>query len=120
MASLCDKCFVPGACCRRLPLSSSRGPFTVWEGDDPAEELRRFAGPNMPFLPLERRETYTNTAPGLEPRQYSEWWWTCPKVTPEGRCSIYEDRPETCRIYEPASDHLCVHFGGAEGGEPLV
>ena len=27
----------------------------------------------------------------------------CRKLGPEGRCAIYADRPEVCRIYEPGS-----------------
>lgn len=37
--------------------------------------------------------------------------FSCHKLTPEGRCSIYETRPEhPCRSYLAGEDLLCVLF----------
>lgn len=49
-------------------------------------------------------------------REYGSYVFSCPKVTPEGRCSIHRRRPQICRDFEPAGGSpLCVHSGGAEG-----
>jgi len=56
----------------------------------------------VPFMPLFRRES-------------GRWSYWCPNLSREGRCLDYENRPVTCRIFEPASDPLCVHYNGAEG-----
>jgi Fe-S-cluster containining protein len=53
-----------------------------------------------------------------ETRDYQDWVWTCPKLAEDGRCTIYNDRPDMCRNFEPLSDGLCVHFQGAEAGDP--
>lgn len=67
------------------------------------DEARAYvAERGVPFEPSYQREDGT-------------WEWLCPKLTADGRCSIYDDRPVTCRDYEPASDRLCVHWRGAEG-----
>jgi Fe-S-cluster containining protein len=36
--------------------------------------------------------------------------YDCPNLTPDGRCGIYETRPNLCRIFVPGTDPLCV-FG---------
>lgn len=58
----------------------------------------------LPFTPLRVIEevTYEDGTVGVIPI------FGCTHVTAEGRCSIYETRPETCRIFVPGSDHLCV------------
>jgi Fe-S-cluster containining protein len=49
---------------------------------------------------------------------YLLMYTTCSKLQPDGRCGIYETRPEICREYsndwceydESAEDHWLVHF----------
>lgn len=61
---------------------------------------------------------------GVEVYKDSDKTWyllmytTCSKLLPDGRCGIYEQRPEICREYsndwceydEPAEQHWLVHF----------
>lgn len=44
--------------------------------------------------------------------------WACDALDKAtGRCSIYADRPNLCREYQPLSDGLCALFEGTENGE---
>lgn len=109
--SLCDTCAQPGHCCRKFDLGTSRGEVLVPEYEDPATVLDWFTSEPLPFEPLERKKAGEGA---------STWWWTCPKVTAEGRCSIYADRPQLCRQFEAGSDPLCVHHvppADGAGGE---
>lgn len=62
-----------------------------------------------------------------EPGARGAWAWrfSCPKLGADGRCTIYDDRPDLCRTYEPMSDGLCVHYQGSTvdgqpAGPPVV
>ena len=114
--SLCDRCFAPGACCKRFGLFSNEGePITVWD-DEPTRVSAPGSAEPLPFLPLERSGTWEDP----DGRAYSSWWWSCPRLQADGRCGDYENRPALCRTFEPAAETLCVHWGGAEGGEADV
>lgn len=106
--TLCDKCFAPGQCCKNLTLSRNGKAWTVWQGDADAAMERR----GLPFRSLEVIGQWSD-AEGT----WEEHSWYCPKLGEDGRCTIYEDRPDICRNYKPGSDPLCVHYNGAEGGE---
>ena len=90
-------------------------PLSFWDDLSVADQLRERE--ELPFVPFKQLHTTADLASG---RTYSEWNFSCPLLTPEGRCADYENRPHACRAYEPRSDALCVHFQGAEGtGEGL-
>lgn len=103
--SLCDTCAQPGHCCRKFDLSSSRGEVLVPEYEEPTNILSWVSSEDLPFVPLERK---------VAGAEASTWWWTCPKLTSEGRCSIYDERPGICRQFEAGSDPLCVHYVAPE------
>lgn len=114
--SLCNRCFQPGVCCRRMSLTDGDGKdFAFWsdEGDMPVKQWLTDKG--LPFHPIEPSGQYVAAGTG---REYQTWAYGCTKLDEQtGRCMIYDQRPSLCRTFEPASDGLCVHFGGAEGGE---
>jgi Fe-S-cluster containining protein len=105
--SACDTCAKPGACCHDFALNGRNGGLRFdadnWQWQ--AEEKMEFYG--MPFKPLR-----------IDPQKHDgeadsslvAVRFTCPKVTPEGRCSIYETRPQLCRDYAAGSDKLCVMY----------
>jgi Fe-S-cluster containining protein len=102
---LCAICPEPGHCCRRFFLNWAGGEeLTFWKDGWKAAALEAMHSLGLPFEPFEIRQTFT-TDDGIE---YVTVHFNCPKVTAEGRCSIYESRPETCRRYRPGSDGLCV------------
>ena len=99
--SLCDTCHSPGACCKNFSLGR-----TFWfDGDDTVELFLK--SNDFPFVPILVEEHESEKKGG---RKYGSYRFSCPKLTAEGRCSIYEDRPYVCRQYEPASSSLCVYF----------
>lgn len=106
--SACDRCFQPGACCKGFHLTGVSG----WmdEGRDVVEARARES--LLPFHAVAPATVYNDPESG---KDYQTWTWNCPKVSADGRCTIYDTRPDLCRNYAPASDGLCVHFGGAEG-----
>lgn len=114
----CARCIAPGMCCKAFPLSLS---FPI--GSTPAkvkEILDNRVAPTLsdgtrlgkppPFLPLRRQSIGADS---------EDWLFYCPKLKKDGRCKIYDRRPDTCRVYEPGSDTMCVHVKG-ENGLPLV
>ena len=112
--SLCEKCYSPGACCKRLNLTLSNGThLTVWDDTDPTAYLH--ANFDLPFVALSKQSTWTDE----NGRDYSSWHWSCPRLGADGRCSQYKDRPRLCRDFEPRSDRLCVMYSG-ESGDPTL
>lgn len=117
MSSLCDSCFAPGYCCRRLNFFGGKGEQTYWL-DEPIEpQLRSGMSKDtdrpVPFRIAKVREQYTDKESG---RPYGHVDFSCVNLTPEGRCGDYENRPWLCRHFEPASGNICVHYKGAEAG----
>ncbi|UGY15168.1 YkgJ family cysteine cluster protein [Bradyrhizobium septentrionale] len=108
--SLCDRCYAPGQCCRVMHLSQNGEPLTVWTDEDVSAQARAHG---LPFEPIAPLSSYVDPESG---RPYATFEWTCPKLGADGRCTIYEDRPDVCRSFEAGSDPLCVHFNGAEAG----
>lgn len=88
----CDTCPVPGNCCRFFELQG--GEFAV--GKSYLETLVLLATRFVPFMPLVRSPIFKG------------WRFWCPNLGRDGRCTDYENRPDTCRKYEVGSDPLCV------------
>jgi hypothetical protein len=111
----CNRCIAPGTCCKSLPLS------TQFPMGSTHESVQLYMTENgMPFIPLRRLCVYNGSREnGTGQHWYEQWLFTCPKVTSDGRCSIYEDRPHTCIIYEPGVDAMCVHMR-LPNGEPII
>jgi Fe-S-cluster containining protein len=96
--SMCDRCMSPGACCKRIHLSGGSGMKAIGEpmSHERAEHLALEYGLWM------MRPAHQNDD--------GRWQWNCTQLGPDGRCQIYEDRPELCRSYRPGQDGLCVHY----------
>lgn len=113
MTSLCDSCSKPGACCNDMVLFGARWPGTAWADSWREDALGHIdnAIPGHPFIPL-RLEIVEGDCrdPAAGDRDYGKVHWACTKLTPEGRCGIYEDRPQLCRDYAAGSDRLCVMY----------
>jgi Fe-S-cluster containining protein len=115
MTVSCDTCSKPGACCNDFFLNGRSGALRFskegweWRAAEHMDMLQ------MPFIPL-------RIVPNDEgdERDTAAVRFTCPKVTPEGRCSIYETRPQLCRDYAPGQDRLCVMYVPQSDGEGLV
>lgn len=110
--SLCDTCTSPGHCCRDLTLyRAGKGELvTVWDDVGPAAFTSEH---KFPFEPIERVGQWTAPADdgdGDAGRVYSAWRFRCTALGEDGRCTIYENRPQLCRDFEPASGPLCVMY----------
>lgn len=106
--SACDTCPKPGSCCNDFQLhgktTTTVFPENDWEGRA-SIWLKRH---ELPFLPLriDRDATFTDPVPdGHVAIRYM-----CPKLSPEGRCGDYENRPPLCRDYQPGQDRLCAVY----------
>jgi Fe-S-cluster containining protein len=88
-------------------------PIVVWDDGPPGEARRVVRESGLPFQPISKADTWLDEESG---RTYSTYEYKCPKLDHgTGRCTIYEDRPQLCRTYEPRQDGLCVHFHALEG-----
>jgi len=109
--SLCWVCPKPGAWCTRFTLSG--GPDTdqpVFWINNWREDALAYAQRNkFPFVPIGIAQTWTDDVDG----EYMTPYWSCPKVSSDGRCTIYAERPTLCREFEPGSCALCVFDGFA-------
>jgi Fe-S-cluster containining protein len=109
--SACDTCAKPGACCNDFVLNGRRGGLRVAEENWQVEAEERMEWNGLPFKPLRIDADDANPVEGMVLVRF-----TCPKVTPEGRCSIYETRPQLCRDYQAGEDKLCVMY--VEAAQP--
>lgn len=110
--SLCDRCHAPGACCKGFALGKGFGEAgTAEEAERMLGALKTSDGRPLPFKALGRDRT----------EEHGEFWrWWCPKLGSDGRCTIYNDRPHTCRSYDAGSDRLCAHFRPMDAGDASV
>jgi len=58
-----------------------------------------------PFVPVKHAPFL------LDGVKVDAWLFTCSALNAEGRCSIYETRPQLCRDFKAGSDPLCVYHG---------
>lgn len=94
--SLCDTCMQPGHCCKKVFLSSGNEPFLQAPMSYERAEHAAIAR-GLPFVPGEQLPD-------------GRWLWSCYHLQRDGRCGIYENRPQLCRDFLPGSGPLCVHY----------
>lgn len=68
----------------------------------------------LPFEPL--RPYYWNSKRGGRSPVSCQWMFSCPMLRADGRCGVYEQRPDVCRKYEPGTDRMCAEFEGSWKG----
>lgn len=83
-----------GACCKGFFL----GPVEYGTTDEEFDSLMEKH--KAPFKKIDSND------PKRSPVCY------CPVLGADGLCTDYENRPETCRIYHPGVEALCVLFVG--------
>jgi Fe-S-cluster containining protein len=106
--STCDTCRSPGSCCNGLVLNRH---FSSENWRDEAREFVNKYGIHylVPVRPHAPSNDGTSTAVMFD----------CTRLGVDGRCTDYENRPELCRIYEPASDRLCAEYVHTLAGIPI-
>ena len=120
--SLCDACYRPGTCCKEIKLYSEKrgGEHTFWLDKSIEQQISEMDPENLVKHPFEVREVYERFTDKKTGREYGSVIFKCKNLTASGRCGDYENRPLLCRTYEPGSDDLCVHYKGAESGDPSI
>jgi Fe-S-cluster containining protein len=125
-ASACDTCRSPGACCRSFQLNREWPPGTTRDQviADLASGRDAFTGevdwtPDLPFEPIRESSFYAVSSNDEEPAS-TRWSFSCPKLGDDGRCTIYEERPELCRSYVAESDPMCAEFNGPWSGDDFT
>jgi Fe-S-cluster containining protein len=113
--SLCDTCRQPGHCCNGFNLSGTDGALVFWDDDERGPLIDEA----FPFLPVQRWHQWTVEGGPEVGRTYSAWLWRCTKLGSDGRCTIYETRPQLCRDYEAGSDRLCIEYVPKFKGIPI-
>src|SRR4051812_19585293 len=100
MASLCDSCRAPGACCRAVTLTGDDG--ALGPGASGLELTALMAMSWLPFAPLLRH-----------PDGVMVFW--CSNLAEDGRCADYGHRPDLCRDYAEGSGVICVESPDSPG-----
>jgi Fe-S-cluster containining protein len=77
-----------------MQLSSVNGPLPPMSREAAEHAALRYG---LPFVPAHQHPD-------------GRWDWSCTQLQKDGRCGIYEDRPQLCRTYAAGSDPLCVHY----------
>lgn len=112
--SLCNLCPDAGYCCRGLVLTSdNKEDITAADGTllfSEAEGVRAvndyMVRHDLPFQPVEIERDYR-----VDGKRYVSWTLNCPKLGRDGRCTIYEKRPEHCRNFEASTKTpSCVFY----------
>lgn len=92
---MCEACPEPGRCCRSFWLSTSGNGF---EFKTALHALVDMAVRFFPFIPVEKSETC------------DQYLFACVELRHDGRCGIYEHRPQLCRDYQIGDDPMCVYY----------
>lgn len=108
--SLCDQCTKPGNCCKELVLTSNNFNGNVWAENWKQQAIDAVSQhiENSPFVPIRLRLAEGESRDPAAKAPYGTVLWSCTRLTPEGRCGDYENRPQLCREYEAGSDRLCA------------
>lgn len=115
MASICDSCSAPGACCKTIRVSNRLNVTTALEALAIMASCQPASGElGLPFIPRERTRSYLNGEFSISP-VVEEWTYDCIHLTSEGRCGNYEFRPKLCRVFEAGVDKPCVMRPESEG-----
>src|SRR6185437_5785255 len=101
---LCGVCPKPGSCCHDFYLFNDQLSGSYWEEEWPEKAQHEMDIRDLPFVPLRLVLIETDPKSG---KRYGVGKFTCPKLTVEGRCSIYATRPITCSTYQAGSSDLC-------------
>lgn len=105
--ALCGICPEPGHCCKDFILEGAIGVITFW-ADSWREDAEQYLRENNLPYRVHRAEGSYWTASFQE---FTRVRFSCEHLS-NGRCGIYERRPEICRKFLPGSSTLCV-FGVA-------
>lgn len=101
---LCESCIAPGSCCKQMHLTGGVADQGARLGQpmsrEKAEHLAMLNGLHT-FFPVGHHHD-------------GSWEFACTALQLNGRCGIYEDRPQLCRTYAAGSDPLCVHYFSSE------
>lgn len=90
--SLCELCPRPGRCCSGFELNGGDIGLHATE----LEVSTTLAELGFPFFhPLWRKPD-------------GAWLSWCDRLTKDGRCGDYENRPQLCRDYQPLACSLCA------------
>lgn len=104
----CDSCGTPGNCCRGFVLQR-------WFDSDnwkrEASDLMRSRG--LEFFVAVRPVPYGGYL-GLTAVMFD-----CTRLGDDGRCTQYDGRPDTCRLYQPGDDALCAEYTQKLKGIPI-
>ncbi|MBV8060791.1 MAG: YkgJ family cysteine cluster protein [Alphaproteobacteria bacterium] len=106
--SKCDTCRKSGNCCKgfilNFPVNAER-----WK-DEASDWMKAY---DLPFEPV-------RAIPSFDFDGKVGVVYDCTKIGSDGRCTIYEDRPHLCRIYEPGQDGICAEFVPSFKNIPIV
>jgi Fe-S-cluster containining protein len=117
--SLCDTCKRPGHCCSGFMLGGGSFPPARTREEAQAQidkQLMHRVDGTLQISPFElmylENFLQADHVTGIKD-WVAGWKMRCTKLV-NGRCSIYDTRPQLCKDYAPATDSLCFHHVPAE------
>lgn len=111
--STCDTCTHPGACCSGFTIGGKHFNIDNWKIE--AENFMELYGLYY-FKPVRPLVEQLSSYP---PEGKTLVQFDCERLGADGRCTDYENRPETCRVYEAKSDPLCAMYEHQLKGIPI-
>ena len=106
--SNCDKCRSPGNCCKGFVLQRW---FSIDNWKQEALDLMRFKDLEF-FVPV-------NAVPYSPHEELVAVIFDCDRLGLDGRCMRYNERPDTCRVYDAGQDALCAEYVQNLKGIPI-
>ena len=95
----CEMCVQPGACCVIFSLSQEDGFTGIFPKDIAEIEAKKFIEDNgLPFVIRCLEEIDENV----------RVFFGCDHLSKGGYCTIYDKRPDVCRIFKPFESEGCV------------
>jgi len=121
----CDTCKTPGNCCSGFTLN-----FDVDEADWKLQAEVKLKSHGIDYwrpVRISRTSVHLQTHSSGKPFQEYKLlpgrvrvMFSCDRLTKEGKCGDYENRPITCKDYEPGYDPLCAMYQPTLKGIPIM
>jgi len=98
----CENCPKRGQCCKNFMLhpKEEQVPWAYTSKDTKERVISRLKKEDLPFLPTKVNK--------------HRWMFKCSKISKNGKCTIYKNRPQLCRNFKIGSNLLCYYYNGTK------
>ena len=95
----CNNCPKRGQCCKNFMLhaKAEQPPWSFTSKDSKERVTSRLKKENLSFFIPTKKYKY-------------RWLFKCSKISKNGRCTIYQSRPQLCKDFKIGEDVLCYYY----------